>query len=158
MITESQKNKMLQDALRILSKRSMSTQELKQRLLARYNQDAYCDEIVDYTIHRLHELNVLSDDRVATSIARRHAHKGDRFIRQKLKDVEVDDVCIVNIIAELEDELIRAREVAIKKLPAIKADTNQQKELKLIRFLSSRGFKASTCYQVAKQLVTSEGT
>ena len=29
----------------------MSTQELKQRLLAKYNQDEHCDEIVGHTIH-----------------------------------------------------------------------------------------------------------
>ena len=95
----------------------------------------------------------MSDYRTAESIARRHMHKGDRLIRQKLKEAGIDDLCAGQAVAELGDELLRAKEAALKKQALIKADSPQQREQKLIRFLSSRGFKPDTCYRVAKKLL-----
>lgn len=141
-----------QQGMRLLAKRSMSIHELTQKLLTTYHRERDCDEIVDHTIKRLQQLHILSDYRTAESIAYRHANKGDRFIRQKLKAAGVDAICASQVVAKLGDERVRAKEAALKKRATLKNESRQQKQEQLIRFLFARGFETDICHHVAEQL------
>ena len=148
----------LREAMQILAKSMMSESELIHKLRLRLADQKNCEELIDYSIERLKVLRILNDYHAAESIARRHFNKGDRLIRQKLKSAGIDEINSAQVIAELGDERVRAKEAALKKLSSYQTESPLQKENKLIRFLSSRGFSAETCYSVAKEITKHEET
>ncbi len=146
----------LQKAMRLLSQSSMSELELTNKLKLHFANQENNEALVDQTIIRLKKLHILSDRRTAESIVRPHNNKGDRFIRQKLKSAGIDEINIAKAITELGDETIRAKEAALKKVSSYAKESSSQRETKLVRFLSSRGFSADTCYTVAKAVAKSK--
>ncbi len=146
----------LQEAMQLLSKSMVSESELTRKLRLFFADQENCEGLIDYSIERLKTLDILNDYRTAEFIAGRHFNKGDRLIRQKLKSAGIDEINTAQVIAELGDERIRAKEAGLKKLSSYQAESSLQKEHKLIRFLSSRGFGADTCYAIVKEIIKPE--
>ena len=143
-------------AMRCLAESSLSEAGLQRKLRQQLANQRDADTLIKKTVARLNELGMLNDHDAAALIARRHAHKGDRFIRQKLNHAGIDEITIAKTLAELGDEYTRAKEVALKKW-ATYTDSRvspQQHQNKLFRFLSSRGFSSDTCVQIVNDIST----
>jgi len=139
-------------ALKHLSAKNCSTNELKSILEKEFSSIPNIDEKIEKTIVRLKELHLINDNYIASSQAQRYQHKGNRFIAQKLQQKGFDDEFIDDTIQSLPSEFERALAEARKKIRSMASLEPKAKENKLLRFLSSRGFNASTCYQVLNEL------
>lgn len=139
-------------ALKHLSARNTSISELSSMLEKEFSSNPEVDELVVQTISRLKELHLIDDNNIANNLAQRYQHKGNRFVVQKLQQKGLDKESIDSAIESLPCEVERALPEARKKLRSVSSLENQAKENKLLRFLSSRGFGANTCYQVIDEL------
>jgi len=139
-------------ALKRISAKNIAISELRKKLESEFSSLEEVDEKVNSAIKRLKELNLLSDEFIASSQAERYQHKGNRFIEQRLKQKGIDEQSIKQALDALPDEYTRALEAAQKKLRTLQSDDTQARNNKLLRFLSSRGFGAGTCYQVLDEL------
>lgn len=135
-------------ALKHLSAINCSTSELKSILEAKFSFIVKIDEIVEKTIARLKELHLINDEFYASSLAQNHQHKGDRFIVQKLQQKRFSEEVVAHAIQSLPSEFERALPEARKKLQTLPSLGPKEKNNKLLSFLSSRGFSASTCYKI----------
>lgn len=145
--------KVLELAMRQLSQRSVTKVDLKNALERELNHQANADALIEQTLKRLEELSLFSDADVADLIVRRHAGKGDLFIRYKLEQSGINPITIAKTLAELGDEVSRAQEVALKKWPTYRRESSERRaHEKLFRFLSSRGFSRGTCMQVVNTI------
>lgn len=145
-------NDLFNAALKHLSAKSYSTTELKAILEKEFSSLPDVNELLKKTIARLEELHLINDNFIANSQAQRYQHKGDRFIAQKLQQKGFDKEFIDNTIKSLPDEFERALPEARKKLKTLHNLELKAQENKLLRFLSSRGFSAATCYQIIDEL------
>jgi len=141
-------NNIFNAALKHLSNKNCSTAELKSTLESQFSSTKNIESITKQTIARLEELHLINDNFYAESIAGRYQHKGDRIIRQKLQQKGVDNDIIESTLQSIETEVERAIPEAQKKLRSISDLETKARDNKLLRFLSSRGFSAKTCYQV----------
>lgn len=145
-------NNIFNAALKHLSAKNYSTTELTAILKKEFSSLPDVDELLQQTVARLEELHLINDNFIANSQAQRYQHKGDRFIAQKLQQKGFDKEFIDNTIKSLPDEFERALPEALKKLQTLRKLEPRAKENKLLRFLSSRGFSATTCYQIIDEL------
>lgn len=145
-------NEVFNAALKHLSARNVSENELSALLEKEFSAKPEIDELVSQTMGRLKELHLINDSFIANSQAQRYQHKGNRFIIQKLQQKGIDKDEIDNTIESLPCELERALPEARKKIRTMQSLDAKGKENKLLRFLSSRGFGANTCYQVIDEL------
>ena len=145
-------NEVFNAALKHLSARNVSENELSALLEKEFSAKPEVDELVSQTMGRLKELHLINDSFIANSQAQRYQHKGNRFIIQKLQQKGIDKDEIDNTIESLPCELERALPEARKKIRTMQSLDAKGKENKLLRFLSSRGFGANTCYQVIDEL------
>ena len=145
-------NEVFNAALKHLSARNVSENELSALLEKEFSAKPEVDELVSQTMGRLKELHLINDSFIANSQAQRYQHKGNRFIIQKLQQKGIDKEAIDNTIESLPCELERALPEARKKIRTMQSLDAKGKENKLLRFLSSRGFSANTCYQVIDEL------
>lgn len=145
-------NNIFNVALKHLSAKNHSTTELKAILEKEFSSMPDLDEVLQQTIARLEELHLINDNFIANSQVQRYQHKGDRFIGQKLQQKGFDKEFIDKTLKSLPDEFERALPEARKKLQILRNLEPKTKENKLLRFLSSRGFSAATCYQVIDEL------
>ena len=145
-------NEVFNAALKHLSARNVSENELSALLEKEFSAKPEVDELVSQTMGRLKELHLINDSFIANSQAQRYQHKGNRFIIQKLQQKGIDKEAIDNTIESLPCELERALPEARKKIRTMQSLDAKNKENKLLRFLSSRGFGANTCYQVIDEL------
>lgn len=145
-------NEVFNAALKHLSARNISENELSALLEKEFSAKPEVDELVSQTMGRLKELHLINDSFIANSQAQRYQHKGNRFIIQKLQQKGIDKDAIDKTIESLPCELERALPEARKKIRTIKTLDAKGKENNLLRFLSSRGFNANTCYQVIDEL------
>jgi len=145
-------NEVFNAALKHLSARNVSENELSALLEKEFSAKPEVDELVSQTMGRLKELHLINDSFIANSQAQRYQHKGNRFIIQKLQQKGIDKEAIDHTIESLPCELERALPEARKKIRTMQSLDAKGKENKLLRFLSSRGFGANTCYQVIDEL------
>lgn len=123
-------------ALRYLSAREHSRQELKQKL-ARYAQEG---DDIDALLDTLEAAKFLSEARFSESLVNRRAARfGNSRILSELKSHNIAPDSLVEIKARLAlDEVARAREVWLRKFGAVASDANGR--AKQMRFLLQRGF------------------
>lgn len=144
-------------ALKLLSNRDTTTAELARLLEKEYPNLKDIDNEIEKTLNRLEKLHLLNDNNLANNLARKYQHKGNRFIKQNLKQKGLSEDLIESAIAELPFEQERALIEAQKKWRTIKGDDARAKENKLLRFLSGRGFSADACYYCIDALKNEDG-
>ncbi|RME89267.1 MAG: regulatory protein RecX [Candidatus Hydrogenedentota bacterium] len=143
-----------QKAISLLSRRQHSVFELKQKLLKR----KFPPVVVDSVIEKLLEQKYLNDEEYARMVVRYYFHKGNYYIRQKLKYARVESSIIEVVLPDMEDELKRCLEVAQRKkaiLAKRNPSTEKQTKEKLYRFLASRGFTPVTIQKTIALLLES---
>jgi regulatory protein len=131
-------------ALRYLSHREHSRQELRKKLLP-YAQD---DQELDAVLDKLEKQKFLSDARYAQSIARRKSDRyGSALIAESLRQQGVDQHIIEDVKSDLKDsEIERLYELWQKKFGVHAQDATQRS--KQIRYLASKGFAIGLINQV----------
>ena len=131
-------------ALRYLSHREHSRQELRKKLLP-YAQD---DRELDAVLDKLEKQKFLSDARYAQSIARRKSDRyGSALIVESLRQQGVGQHIIEDVKSNLKDsEIDRLYELWQKKFGVYAQDAVQRS--KQIRYLASKGFAIGLINQV----------
>ena len=131
-------------ALRYLSHREHSRQELRKKLLP-YAQD---DRELDAVLDKLEKQKFLSDARYAQSIARRKSDRyGSALIVESLRQQGVGQHIIEDVKSDLKDsEIDRLYELWQKKFGVYAQDAVQRS--KQIRYLASKGFAIGLINQV----------
>jgi len=131
-------------ALRYLSHREHSRQELRKKLLP-YAQD---DQELDAVLDKLEGRKFLSDARYAQSIARRKADRyGSALIVESLRQQGVGQHIIEDVKSDLKaSEIDRLYELWQKKFGVYAQDAVQRS--KQIRYLASKGFAIGLINQV----------
>ena len=131
-------------ALRYLSHREHSRQELRKKLLP-YAQD---DQELDAVLDKLEKQKFLSDARYAQSIARRKSDRyGSALIVESLRQQGVDQHIIEDVKSDLKaSEIDRLYELWQKKFGVYAQDAVQRS--KQIRYLASKGFAIGLINQV----------
>jgi regulatory protein len=131
-------------ALRYLSHREHSRQELRKKLLP-YAQD---DQELDAVLDKLEKQKFLSDARYAQSIARRKSDRyGSALIVESLRQQGVGQHIIEDVKSDLKDsEIERLYELWQKKFGVYAQDAAQRS--KQIRYLASKGFAIGLINQV----------
>jgi regulatory protein len=127
-------------AVRLLSRREHSVQELKRKLLGR----GYLAERVDRVVDQLAEKRLVSDTRFASSYVRHHAARGQGpiRIRAELRQQSLDEPLIQGELGAAEvDWVSRAIEVRERKFGADRPQTPGERA-KQARFLQYRGFSS----------------
>ena len=131
-------------ALRYLSHREHSRQELRKKLLP-YAQD---DQELDAVLDKLEKQKFLSDARYAQSIARRKSDRyGSALIVESLRQQGVGQHIIEDVKSDLKaSEIDRLYELWQKKFGVYAQDAVQRS--KQIRYLASKGFAIGLINQV----------
>jgi regulatory protein len=138
-------------ALRLLSRREFSRQELGKRLRAYSETPAELESLLD----ELTERGWLSDARYAEALVRKRSGQfARRAIAQELKQagvaVEVSDPALTQHVADDADaEFAAALVLCQRKFRHAAAD--QKQKARQIRFLQSRGYSIGVALRVLKQ-------
>lgn len=125
-------NDIFNAALKHLSAKSCSKNELKCILEKDFSSLNNVDDLIEQTIARLEKLHLINDSFIANSQAQRYQHKGNRFIAQKLQQKGLDKEFIDNTIESLPSEFERALPEARKKLQTMQNLEPKAKENKLL--------------------------
>jgi len=133
-------------ALRLLSQREHSRQELERKLKAFEEVPGELAEALDF----LQAKDFINEQRVVESVVNRRASKlGASRVRQELQSKGLDPTAVQEAMEGLrETELERAREVWRKKFGSPPSDANERG--RQIRFLVSRGFQADAVRRVVQ--------
>lgn len=138
-------------ALERISDRCCSQYELRLYLQKEFASLPNLESSINSTFNRLEELELINDMRLATNLAQRYAHKGDRFIRHVLHQKGISEETTDEVLLSLADEDIRALDEARKKLAEL-WDCSENAMNLLERFLSGRSFSGSVIKAVIGQL------
>jgi regulatory protein len=137
-------NELRQRALRLLARREHSRAELERKLAA----DGTEEEIAN-VLTQLEAEGLLSDARAAGAYLRAHAGRfGLARLRQDLRKRGLSPELAADDLADLGDELGRARAVWARKFTAAPADA--QDWARQARFLQSRGFATDIIRKLLK--------
>lgn len=133
-------------ALRLLSQREHSRQELERKLAEHETEPGQLARALD----ELQAKGFISEDRVIESVVHRRASKlGTARVRQELAAKGLSGEAVDEALAQLRTtELERAREVWMRKFgePA----TDPKEKARQIRFLVSRGFATEVVRRVVQ--------
>lgn len=138
-------------AIKRLSDSCCSEQELRLFLENEFAGLTDLNFQINSAIKRLKELQLLNDLRLATYLAQHYAHKGNCFISQILAQKGIPESMITKVLMSLENENVRALDVARQKLDG-KWDSSEKATNLLHRFLSGRRFSYSVINSVIGQL------
>jgi regulatory protein len=133
-----------QQAIRLLARREHTRAELARKLAGLGSQEDIETVLVD-----LERTGLLSDERAASAYVRGHAARfGAARLRQTLRTKGVAAELIEEQVAELPDEIGRAREIWAKKFGTAPSDAREW--AKQARFLQSRGFSTDVIRRLLK--------
>jgi len=150
-------NKRLFDsALNELSNHNYSEKELRLVLAKEFASLEKVEEQIEETFKRLRELHLLNDARLAENLAYRYSQKGNRLITQTLRHKGIGQAVIEQTLASLGEEKNRAIEAARKRMRSLSNEEPRATEIKLLRFLSCRGFSADALKQAIQYLKDDE--
>jgi regulatory protein len=131
-------------AIKLLARREHTRAELKAKLAAQATP-----EELEIVLADLEHSGLLSDARAAAAYVRGHAGRfGAARLRQTLRTKGVAAELIAAEVAELPDEIERAREIWAKKFGTVPADAREW--AKQARFLQSRGFASDLIRRLLK--------
>ena len=145
----------LSDALNLLARRELSTQQIRQRLLDR----DHTPEDVEAAIGRLTESGALDDGRVARAYARTAANvkgRGRLRIVRELEAIgitrEVARGAVADALGDVDEE---ARiDAALRKKLRGKTITTRQDRARLYNFLVRQGFSGEAASAALRRLET----
>ncbi|MFN4148883.1 MAG: recombination regulator RecX [Rhodocyclaceae bacterium] len=133
-------------AVRLLARREHTRAELVRKLAAHGTPDE-----IEMVLNQLARAGLQSDVRFAESFVRSQADRlGTARLRQTLRSKGVDAALIEAQVADLPDELERARAVWKKKFAALPADAKEW--ARQARFLQGRGFSVATIRKLLKEI------
>lgn len=154
MADDSEYEKGLQKAFRLLAARARSEKELRARL----KEKKFDQQVVDSIIARLYELNYMDDAAFARQWARRLAVdklSGNRRIEVSLQDKGVDRATCEQVLAEIRQEVPEReaiRRIIRKKL---KGEKLQRKDVRAKRSMAQhllvRGFTPDLIYEMIRE-------
>lgn len=137
-------------ALKFLSMRDLSTQELRRKLLPLAAEQGKTEAEVEALIAEFQTKGFQSDERFAASLARRRSKYGSARLAQELKSHGLDASTLSEALSSAkESELQRAHEAWQKKFGGV-LPVDAQTRAKQQRFLASRGFSAQVVSKVLK--------
>jgi regulatory protein len=153
---ESEKNKVMEKALSLLSIRAHSRKELQEKLMKK--DFSYRD--VDYALAECERLNLINDVQFAQvySAELRGRGYGAFRVRNALYKKGIPRDIIDSTMAELaedkeNDEKILGREVMRNKLRLLRRERDfQKKRQKIYRFMVSRGFPSAIIQELLDDL------
>jgi len=124
-------------ALRFLSKREQSLQELRKKLLPFAESESELDEL----LLKLQKQEWLSDERFAEGLVRRKSERyGSRRIVDELKQNGIDQETVSRLKDDLkESDAQRAHDLWQKKFDGL-VPVDQKDRAKQMRYLVSKGF------------------
>ncbi len=129
-------------ALKFLGPRFLSRLELTQKL----KRKEYSSEVIEEVLTQLEEWNYINDERLAAEVGRLFIEEGKygcEYIRQKMYQRGLP---IPEVVREY-DELPAAFRLVERYFPE-----GEVEGAKLFRFLTNRGYRASTVREVANTL------
>ncbi|MBA2655411.1 MAG: regulatory protein RecX [Tatlockia sp.] len=138
-------------AIKRLAESSCSESELRLFLEKEFTSQAELKSNINSAIKRLKDLQLLNDLRLATYLAQHYAHKGDCYIAQILSQKGISEATIAEVLLSLENENVRALDVAREKL-GNHWDSSEKSTSLLHRFLSGRRFSYAVINSVIGQL------
>jgi regulatory protein len=134
-----------QQAIRLLARREHTRAELARKLAG-----LGTPEEIETVLAGLEKIGLLSDARAASAYVRGHAGRfGASRLRQTLRTKGIPAEMIEEQVAELPDEIVRAREVWEKKFGTAPRDAREW--AKQARFLQSRGFATEVIRRLLKE-------
>lgn len=114
------------------------------------------DEAPAY-IRQLKEENYLNENRFIKAFVSGHLRKrwGKVKIKNALTRKGIEPALVQKYLSSIEDEDYHTQLVktATLKLKSIKAETNREKKIKLMRFLLGKGYESDHVSDVVKQLL-----
>lgn len=137
-------------ALNLLSSHHYSEQQLRHHLIREFSNVQNIDTEIEKIIVNLESLNFIDDVRLAARLAEQLQPKGDRMLRQILKDKLIPESLIDTAISQLIPELERAKSEALRYCPCINQHSMGERQKKLLAHLLSLGFTEDICFQIVK--------
>ncbi len=130
----SEGNKIRSESLKILAKKDVSSFKLEQKLL----EKGFSEEEVYNEIEELKNKNLINDEKILQRMKEVYLEKGKGFFYIKYhlnnEGIEIPDL-------DLNEEIASVLK-AIKSKKILKSDLkDQKKKIKLLLFLSRRGFR-----------------
>ena len=124
-------------ALRLLSRKELSLQELRKKLLPFADSESELDEL----LLKLQKQDWLSDERFAEGLVRRKSERyGSRRIVDELKQNGIDQETVSRLKNDLkESDAQRAHDLWQKKFDGL-VPVDQKDRAKQMRYLASKGF------------------
>ncbi len=151
-MTSSQEEYAREIALRLLERRSLTAQQLRDKLANRNVPTA----VIERLVTRFGEVGLIDDADYAQRWARTRtqvANYGARRIAVELRQRGVADEHIAAALADLteEDELAAARKVAAKRVAAAGRGGPDAAKRRLVAALQRRGFNSDVVWQVVEE-------
>jgi regulatory protein len=136
-------------ALTLLSRRELSTTQLRERLTRRKFEAAAIDE----AIQRLTRDGTLDDRRVALAAARMEAsirRRGRRRVLQRLQQLGVGEAvaraAVDEVFAELDESALLDEAIARRVKGAAPSDLDAKDVTRIVRSLVAQGFQPAQVY------------
>lgn len=147
-------SKALAKAYDYLSRRPHSEAELRQKLARKDYEAANIEAVVNH----LAERKYLDDEAFAKLwIEQRGSARGERLLRQELRQKGVDAAVISKVLMEREtgnDPLATSREVALRRYARLKNESWNVVYARLSGYLSRRGFSADHIRTILTEIKT----
>ena len=146
-------------SMHALTRRGMSSAEMTALLRSR-NLDGADVEI---EVTRLEEVGLLDDRELASNLVRTLQDRkglGRSAITAELRRRKVDSVAIEEALSELDgdDELTRAREIALKRAPQLRSLDAETARRRLGAFLMRKGYSGSVVSSAVASALASNST
>jgi regulatory protein len=139
-------NELRQRAIKLLARREHTRAELARKLAPHGNRDE-----IDTVLNELAASGLQSDARFAESYIRSQAARlGAARLRQTLRQKGVATELVSSHVADMPDELERARSVWVKKFTASPADAREWAQQ--ARFLQGRGFSSEVIRKLLREI------
>lgn len=135
---------MLSRAMGHLAKGSCSESLLCTLLEQEFANEPNLQQKIKETVLRLHQLNLINDERIACSIAERYSHKGDSVIIHHLNHLGIDKIHAQLALNSIGTEYQRALCEAQILYTAYRDLERNELQNRIMRLLSSRYFAYQT--------------
>ena len=145
------------DALKLLSFRPRSIEELRGRL----KKKRYPTELIEETLETLKSQGFLDDEKFAKLFSQSRIDTrptGKKVLEQELKKKGVSAQIVSDTLANLKDfdEAASALELATKRFQHTTGVSDLKKKSRIYGFLKRRGFSDDVVFQVLKKLLKND--
>lgn len=158
LIERDEAGKVLNKALRYLSVRPHSEQELRTKLVRKEIDP----DLIDDAFQRLRELGYLDDVAFARQwVEERGDKRGTRLLRAELRRKGIADGVVAEALtvgSERHDELANARALALKRLGRLSGESPHAVREKLTRYLAGRGYGYDLIRQALDEVAAEQST